>query len=521
MKFLKSSQRKNPRVSLVLLDWSVRESFHLLHYLSEQSVPRDQFEVIIIEYYSTVSPAIKKFEEHVDQWILLEMPQSAYYHKHLMYNVGIIHSYGDIVVVCDSDTMVSPRFIETIIESFDNAADGLVLHMDQFRNNRKDLYPFCYPSIETVLGPGCINNTNGKTTGLARVHDILHTRNYGACFCAKKEDLIAIGGADEHIDFVGHICGPYDFTFRLINHGRHERWHGEEFIYHTWHPGQDGVDNYLGPHDGRNVSTTSLNALITRRVQPHVINPAIAQLQKNNNADVNQLADLLISGYVRQATNSEFLSDNAQVKNYAANSYVELSSAGFVAQKTQNGYSVKPLIEAVEKNSRELKSLEDVTQFLTKMAEKNHITFSQRILILYIKARTIFRVLKYILTRILKKFVSALKSFTTIYPRLQAFIKQHRHKYDSLGKSDYGWILRLAKNSKKIDEYVFIFDKLHYRTTVLSKFKGIYYLADSRESLERSLAECMLLDKKVCITKDIGLLHFDLIEPHLEKISLI
>jgi len=31
MKFLKRSARRNPKVSLILLDWSVRESFHLLH----------------------------------------------------------------------------------------------------------------------------------------------------------------------------------------------------------------------------------------------------------------------------------------------------------------------------------------------------------------------------------------------------------------------------------------------------------------------------------------------------------
>ena len=66
MQFIKRSKRKAPRVSLVLLDWSVRESFHLLHYLSKQTVPRSKFEVIIIEYYSRVSDAIRQFEDQVD-----------------------------------------------------------------------------------------------------------------------------------------------------------------------------------------------------------------------------------------------------------------------------------------------------------------------------------------------------------------------------------------------------------------------------------------------------------------------
>ena len=55
MRFLKHSGRKQPRVSLILLDWGVRESFHLLHYLKMQTVPREDFEVIVIEYHDHVS----------------------------------------------------------------------------------------------------------------------------------------------------------------------------------------------------------------------------------------------------------------------------------------------------------------------------------------------------------------------------------------------------------------------------------------------------------------------------------
>jgi hypothetical protein len=93
--------------------------------------------------------------------------------------------------------------------------------------------------------------------------------------CARREDLIAIGGADEHIDYLGHICGPYDMTFRLVNMGRREVWSESEFSYHTWHPGQAGSDNYLGPHDGRHMSTTALEALLTGRKTPLVENDAI------------------------------------------------------------------------------------------------------------------------------------------------------------------------------------------------------------------------------------------------------
>ena len=278
VRFVKKSERPRAEISLILLDWSVRESFHSLHYLSQQTVPRDRFEVIVVEYYSSVSPAIQKYEEQVDTWLLLEMPPDTYYHKHLMYNAGIVLSRGEIVVIADSDAMVRETFVESILRAFQQN-DNIVLHLDQFRNNRGDLYPFKFPSFAEVAGEGCINDANGKTVGVLDRIDPLHTRNYGACMAARRTDLIAIGGADEHIDFLGHVCGPYEMTFRLANHGRREMWLTDEFTYHTWHPGQAGEKNYIGPHDGQHMSTTALGARRTGRIFPLVENPAIKKLR--------------------------------------------------------------------------------------------------------------------------------------------------------------------------------------------------------------------------------------------------
>ena len=278
MKFIKQSERTRPKVSLILLDWSVRESFHLLDYLRRQDVDRDLFEVIIIEYYARVSDAISPFADQVDSWLLLEMPGDCYYHKHLMYNAGIVAAKGDICVICDSDAMVKEGFIRAIITEFERN-QGIVLHIDQFRNARKDLYPFCYPDFSQITGKGCLNNVAGKTRGIVDGEDPIHTRNYGACMCARRMDLIAIGGADEHFDYLGHICGPYDMTFRLVNFGHREIWHQTEFMYHSWHPGQAGEDNYLGPHDGRHISTTALDALISDRTMPLIENQTVRNLR--------------------------------------------------------------------------------------------------------------------------------------------------------------------------------------------------------------------------------------------------
>ena len=59
-------------------------------------------------------------------------------------------------------------------------------------------------------------------------------------------------------------------------------WDCEEFLYHTWHPGQAGTVDYCGPHDGRHMSTTALEAIETGRVLPLVENPAIEALRNGN-----------------------------------------------------------------------------------------------------------------------------------------------------------------------------------------------------------------------------------------------
>lgn len=329
MKFLKKSLRTAPKISLVLLDWSVRESFHLLHYLSKQTLERDLFEVIVVEYYSRVSPALQLFEEQVDTWVLLEMPTDCYYHKHLMYNVGIVHGKGEIVIICDSDAMAKPTFLKTVLEHFESQLNT-ILHLDQFRNNRRDMYPFNYPEFDEVIGRGCINYRDGKTVGLASTKDPIHERNYGACFCAKREDLIKVGGADEHVDFVGHICGPYDLTFRLINMGHKEVWHQTEFLYHTWHPGQAGVDNYLGPHDGRHISTTSLDMLITRETQPHLTNPGILALQQGLASP-----ECIINPEIYKFTQSSFLV-SPEVVDYAKKTYRLFLEKGVLVKRGIN-----------------------------------------------------------------------------------------------------------------------------------------------------------------------------------------
>jgi hypothetical protein len=82
-----------------------------------------------------------------------------------------------------------------------------------------------------------------------------------------------------HPDYLGHIAGAYEMTWRLVNLGKREVWHDAEWLYHVWHPGQAGDRNYAGPHDGRQISTRSLMCRASARTLPFLESPALRKLR--------------------------------------------------------------------------------------------------------------------------------------------------------------------------------------------------------------------------------------------------
>lgn len=358
---LHKTGNEHPRISLILLDWSCRESFHIFHYLQRQSAPRNAFEVIWVEFYDSKPKEIAELvaaqsqgaPEILDQWIVMNVSPESYYHKHAAYNVGIAAARGDIICIMDSDAFMGDNFISTLLATFDADPD-IALHVDEVRNIDRRHYPFDFPPVQEVLMGACVNWNGTTTVGLVDNATQLYTRNYGACFCAKRDAVIAIGGADEHIDYMGHVCGPYDLTFRLVNAGKRELWHPTEFIYHCWHPGTDGENNYIGPHDGRNNSTRALKARATGRKLPYVENPAIQRLRLggDNRLPFDELKALLLP---RQTTETWRISEEKRQLSFCRQAYY--GSRWDEAINLYNSMSAKP----------------DSPDFMAEMARALHV----------------------------------------------------------------------------------------------------------------------------------------------------
>jgi hypothetical protein len=292
--------KPNCKVSIILLDWSVRESFHSLHYLNQQTVPREDYELIWLEFYDRKplklqEMAFRQGKENplLDQWIVAGYSKETIFNKHRLYNLGLLTAQGQYCVICDSDAVFTPNFVAKLLEGFAQTPHS-VLHLDEIRNNDPRHYPFAYPPIEEILGVGCTNWHGTVSRGLNGAADMIHSANYGACMAASREEILAIGGADEHIDYLGYICGPYDLTFRLVNHGLTERWLRDEYIYHTWHPGEHGINtDFQGPDDGLGMSLRSLEARASGRVEPSLENPWVRQWRAGERIGVHELLQLL------------------------------------------------------------------------------------------------------------------------------------------------------------------------------------------------------------------------------------
>jgi hypothetical protein len=267
---------RGKKISVILIDWGVRESFHSLEYLNKQTASRDDYELIWLEFYNRKPDDLRWLAASgrgrrpaLDKWFVLGYPDDVLFHKHRLYNVGILAAEGEVCVFCDSDAIFRPTFIENLLRAFEQTPNAAI-HVDEVRNINERFHPFRYPTVEDILGPGCINWDGATTTGLATKHDRLHRANYGACLAARRRDLLTVGGADEHIDYLGYVCGPYDLTFRLRNYGRQERWLSNEYLYHVWHPNQSGFNSdYQGPHDGRCMSSRALHARASGQIQPY------------------------------------------------------------------------------------------------------------------------------------------------------------------------------------------------------------------------------------------------------------
>lgn len=242
------------KASIILVDWSVRHSLHPVRFLNRQTISRGDYEIIWVEFYKQRTGLIEEYvrERKVDKWIIMDMNSEQPFHKHKMYNEGLLASEGEIIVIPDSDVIFSPTFLQSIITTFDKYKyEDIVLHLDELHvENRLFPYPFGdlpYENIILILNAGIwvignlpfpevVERLKGGPVEPQDKSSLPHG-NIGACACVRKIDAIKAGGFDEAEIYAGTLCsGPHEMSWRLLNKGHKLLWHPTEWLIHLWHP---------------------------------------------------------------------------------------------------------------------------------------------------------------------------------------------------------------------------------------------------------------------------------------------
>lgn len=241
-------------LSIILLDNSKRERFHTLDWLSNQTVPRDRYELIWVECYDRELDVVKS---KVDK--LITMHQTGLANKPPAVNAGLIAASGTIVTMCDADAVYPPEFVASVIDSFKEGRQVLM----HYEERSYSTYP------------------DGATLEQIKAMVFKLWPNVGACLSILRRDAIGFGGVDEHDTYHGLICGPNELTWRMMNSGVPEFWHDLR-IYHFAHPGSDGqAKDEVGPTQKHTLwhNQTAVDGFRQGRLLPLVENPEIHRLR--------------------------------------------------------------------------------------------------------------------------------------------------------------------------------------------------------------------------------------------------
>lgn len=263
------------KLSIILLDWSVREHFQSLYFLQGQSVPRGQYELIWVECYK-YEPVPDIVQKVADKVIALN--QRGLYHKHKAYNAGLLAATGELVCICDSDAVFPHDFVEKIASYF-SPDDGSELKREilQIYQRRTESI---YPGLERINLSRIENDFTWNTW-----------ENVSACGVFRRQDMISFGGLDEHHSYRGYFCGYNELVNRMVNAGIPETWISPDTlaIWHFSHPRPVDAGSYFRQKYSmlREIRSDAIDyhalyaveALISGRLLPLKENPQIHSLR--------------------------------------------------------------------------------------------------------------------------------------------------------------------------------------------------------------------------------------------------
>lgn len=208
----------DPLISIIMVDGSFREQFHALRFFAEQTLPRDRYEIIWVEYYNRLHPDLCAAIDAVDNARAVRLNRTGTYHASPCFNHGITEARGALLIIPDADVVPEPTFLETILHDHEQH-DQLAQYIHRFNE------------------PQAEHQQDVELDHLRRVCRLTNPANHGSCLTVRKKWMLNINGYDEHPIFgTGFHANDKDVYTRLVNRGLHVRWSPNLRLYHPWHP---------------------------------------------------------------------------------------------------------------------------------------------------------------------------------------------------------------------------------------------------------------------------------------------
>lgn len=215
------------KISIVMIDGSFREKFHCVDSFLAQDFPKDEYEILWVEYYDSVNSELRSKECDNFKIITLDNAKSKEYHSSFCFNGGLKEAKGELVVIPDADVLVEKYFLESLWKEH-LQCDNLVMYIHRLNEFMKDHDPQKSYDFEFLK-----KNVN-----------LNFSSNFGGCVTAKKKWFEKINGYDQSEVFSSnyHSNGT-DVNVRFKNFGMHIMWHPSLYLYHPWHIYPDGMSD--------------------------------------------------------------------------------------------------------------------------------------------------------------------------------------------------------------------------------------------------------------------------------------
>lgn len=204
------------KISVVMIDGSFRDHTYSAKYFCEQDFPKEEYEVIWVEYYANAAEGLHDIDGLTI--VTLDNPEDKEYHSSYCFNEGIRRGQGELIVIPDADQIVEPDFLSRLWE----------LHQ---KDDELVIYPYRYDEIEAgILESLEFDELKAKCK-------LKNPENYGGCLSVRKKWLMKINGYEQHeIMSSGFHANGKDMYMRFRNLGLAIKWEPSLKMYHPWHP---------------------------------------------------------------------------------------------------------------------------------------------------------------------------------------------------------------------------------------------------------------------------------------------